>query len=107
MEYRARRFTQSTKWSDGIDASKQNTLMTKANPCGIAGAERMYPCRLGSFWGRPVGSDQRPAPLLMEALTTRLLQLDVRFYGSMPLAKFWPEEVTNRTSTVADTCHRI
>src|SRR5215468_3502948 len=47
----------------------------------------------GSFWGRPVGADiKSPSTYsFMECFDYPFYEtLDVRFYGSMPLAKFWP-----------------
>ena len=50
---------------------------------------------VGSFWGRPVGSRSqrlRPVFSFMECYDYPYFEtLDVRFYGSMPLIKFWPE----------------
>lgn len=48
----------------------------------------------GTFWGRPVGSDLRaPATFaLLECFDYAYYgTLDVRFYGSLPLVRFWPE----------------
>ena len=63
----------------------------------------------GSFWGRPVGSDAKtPATLLSwSALTIRYYStLDVRFYGSMPLVKFWPDIDKQVLRQFADTVPR-
>ncbi|MGC2300632.1 MAG: non-lysosomal glucosylceramidase [Acidobacteriaceae bacterium] len=48
----------------------------------------------GTFWGRPVGSDPKtPATFaLLECFDYAYYgTLDVRFYGSLPLVKFWPQ----------------
>jgi len=48
----------------------------------------------GSFWGRPVGADKK-TPYTFSLLEcfdyAYYATLDVRFYASMPLLKFWPE----------------
>src|SRR5260370_39886549 len=55
----------------------------------------LYPLAdLGSFWGRPIGSSPQAPPVysFMECYDYPYYEtLDVRFYGSMPLLKFWPE----------------
>ena len=48
----------------------------------------------GSLWGRPVASDRRTPNTFgfLECFDYPFYAtLDVRFYGSMPLAKFWPD----------------
>jgi non-lysosomal glucosylceramidase len=48
----------------------------------------------GTFWGRPAGSDPKtPATFaLLECFDYAYYgTLDVRFYGSLPLVKFWPQ----------------
>jgi len=48
----------------------------------------------GSFWGRPEGADKKtPASFaLLECFDYAYYgTLDVRFYASLPLVKFWPE----------------
>ena len=48
----------------------------------------------GTFWGRPVGSDAKlPASFaLLECFDyAYYATLDVRFYASLPLLKFWPQ----------------
>jgi non-lysosomal glucosylceramidase len=60
----------------------------------------------GSFWGRPVGSDPKIAHTFafMECFDYPFYAtLDVRFYGSMPLAKFWPEIDKQELRQFADT----
>ena len=49
---------------------------------------------LGSFWGRPLGSNPQTPPVysFLECYDYAYYEtLDVRFYGSMPLLKFWPD----------------
>jgi non-lysosomal glucosylceramidase len=60
----------------------------------------------GSFWGRPVGSDPKTPNTFsfMECFDYPYYgTLDVRFYGSMPLAKFWPEIDKQELRQFADT----
>lgn len=60
----------------------------------------------GSFWGRPVGADAKtPATYsFMECFDYPYYEtLDVRFYGSMPLAKFWPDIEKQVMRNFADT----
>src|ERR1035438_6124200 len=48
----------------------------------------------GSLWGRPVASDAKTPNTFcfLECFDYPFYAtLDVRFYGSMPLAKFWPD----------------
>ena len=47
----------------------------------------------GTFWGRQVGSDQNPPSFaLLECFDyAYYATLDVRFYASLPLLKFWPD----------------
>jgi non-lysosomal glucosylceramidase len=48
----------------------------------------------GALWGRPVGAPKStpPAFTYLECFDYPFYDsLDVRFYGSMPLAKFWPD----------------
>src|SRR5258708_35675258 len=66
----------------------------------------LYPLAdLGSFWGRPIGSSPQAPPVysFMECFDYPYFEtLDVRFYGSMPLVKFWPGSVKKGLRGFAD-----
>jgi non-lysosomal glucosylceramidase len=60
----------------------------------------------GTFWGRPAGSDRKNSPsfALLECFDYAYYgTLDVRFYASMPLLKFWPEIDRQVLREFADT----
>src|SRR5215475_9623916 len=60
----------------------------------------------GSFWGRPVDADAKTPNTysFMECFDYPFYEtLDVRFYGSMPLAKFWPDIEKQVMRDFADT----
>ncbi len=63
----------------------------------------------GTFWGRPVGSDKNlPASFaLLECFDyAYYATLDVRFYASLPLLKFWPQIDKDVLREFADTVSR-
>jgi len=63
-------------------------------PCGMLFNEMYILSDGGTFWGRPVGSDPKTPHsfAFMECFDYPYYgTLDVRFYGSMPLLKFWPD----------------
>lgn len=63
-------------------------------PVGGFGAGTFSRTYRGTFWGRPSGSDPKSAPTfaLLECFDYAYYgTLDVSFYGSMPLLKFWPD----------------
>jgi non-lysosomal glucosylceramidase len=84
-------------WSAAIDAWQAPYVDDESKPLWYRGMlfNELYPLAdLGSFWGRPVGSDPRQPPVyaFMECYDYPYYEtLDVRFYGSMPLVKFWPD----------------
>ena len=85
----------------------------KASRCGIAECCSTNFTSLtdgGSFWGRPVDRDPKQASTYSfhGVLTTIPIYetLDVRFYGSMPLMKFWPEIEKEVMREFADTVPR-
>jgi len=60
----------------------------------------------GSFWGRPVGADKKTPSTysFMECFDYPYYEtLDVRFYGSLPLVKFWPDIDKQVMRDFADT----
>jgi len=101
--------TNAAKWSDAIDAWQAPYVNDETKPLWYRGAlfnELYTVADTGSFWGRPVGSDPK-APstfTFMECFDYPYYgTLDVRFYGSMPLAKFWPELDKQELRQFADT----
>jgi non-lysosomal glucosylceramidase len=89
--------TNASAWSNAIDAWQAPYINDEAKPLWYRGMlfnELYVLADGGSFWGRPVGSDRKTLPVysFMECYDYPYYEtLDVRFYGSMPLLKFWPE----------------
>ena len=89
--------THSAAWSNAIDAWQAPYINDESKPLWYRGMlfNELYTLTdTGSFWGRPEGSDKKlPATFaFMECFDyPYYATLDVRFYGSMPLAKFWPD----------------
>src|SRR5260370_17006547 len=87
----------ASAWSDAIDAWQAPYVIDESKPLWYRGMLFNELCPLadlGSFWGRPVGSDpQAPSVYsFMECYDYPFYEtLDVRFYGSMPLLKFCPQ----------------
>jgi len=87
----------ASEWSDAIAAWQAPYVNDESKPLWYRGMlfNELYPLAdLGSFWGRPVGSDPKQPPVysFMECYDYPYYEtLDVRFYGSMPLLKFWPD----------------
>ncbi|ADV81312.1 GH116 family glycosyl hydrolase [Terriglobus saanensis] len=85
------------EWSDAIDAWQKPTITDESKPLWYRGMlfNELYALTDGgTFWGRPVGSDKKlPASFaLLECFDYAYYgTLDVRFYASLPLLKFWPE----------------
>lgn len=83
-------------WSGAIDAWQSKYVSDESKPSWYRGMlfNELYPLADGgAVWGRPVGSDpKQPATYsFMECYDYPFYEtLDVRFYGSMPLIKFWP-----------------
>ena len=87
----------ASAWSDAIDAWQAPYVNDESKPDWYRGMlfnELYVLADTGAFWGRPVGSDLKAPPVysFMECYDYPFYEtLDVRFYGSMPLLKFWPE----------------
>jgi len=87
----------ASAWSEAIDAWQSPYINDESKPLWYRGMlfNELYPLAdLGSFWGRPVDSDPKAPPVysFMECYDYPYYEtLDVRFYGSMPLLKFWPD----------------
>jgi non-lysosomal glucosylceramidase len=87
----------ATAWSDALDAWQAPYVNDERKPLWYRGMlfNELYALTDGgSFWGRPVGAD-RKVPYTFALLEcfdyAYYATLDVRFYASMPLLKFWPE----------------
>lgn len=102
----------STVWSDAIDRWQAPTVNDETKPLWYRGMlfNELYDLADGgSFWGRPVGSDPKAPPTFgyMECFDYPYYStLDVLFYGSMPLVKFWPEIDKQVLRQFADTVPR-
>ncbi|MCU1242894.1 MAG: Glucosylceramidase [Candidatus Acidoferrum typicum] len=87
----------AASWSEAIDAWQAPYINDESKPLWYRGMlfnELYVLADLGSFWGRPVGSNPQAPPVysFMECYDYPYYEtLDVRFYGSMPLLKFWPD----------------
>ena len=87
----------ASAWSDAIDAWQAPYINDESKPLWYRGMlfnELYVLTDGGTFWGRPAGSDRKnPASFaLLECFDYAYYgTLDVRFYASMPLLKFWPE----------------
>ena len=87
----------ASSWSDAIDKWQARYVNDDSKPLWYRGMlfnELYVLADAGSFYGRPVGSDPKAPPVysFMECYDYPYYEtLDVRFYGSMPLLKFWPD----------------
>ena len=99
----------AAQWSDAIDAWQAPYVNDESKPLWYRGMlfnELYILADGGSFWGRPVGSDPKTPESFdfMECFDYPFYAtLDVRFYGSMPLAKFWPDLDKQVMRQFADT----
>jgi non-lysosomal glucosylceramidase len=99
----------ATAWSEAIDTWQAPYIKDESKPLWYRSMlfNEMYVLADGgSFWGRPAGSDAKASPVysFMECYDYPFFEtLDVRFYGSMPLLKFWPEIEKNVMREFADT----
>jgi non-lysosomal glucosylceramidase len=99
----------ASAWSEAINAWQAPYINDESKPLWYRGMlfnELYVLADGGSFWGRPVGSDPKlPAVYsFMECYDYPYYEtLDVRFYGSMPLIKFWPDIEKNVMREFADT----
>jgi non-lysosomal glucosylceramidase len=96
-------------WSDAIDAWQSRYVKDDSKPLWYRGMlfNELYPLADGgAVWGRPIGVDaKQPATYsFMECYDYPFYEtLDVRFYGSMPLIKFWPDIEKGVMREFADT----
>jgi len=102
----------ASTWSDEIDAWQAPYVSDESKPLWYRGMlfNELYTLTDGgSFWGRPVGSDSKAPPsfALLECFDYAYYgTLDVRFYASLPLLKFWPEIDKQVLREFADTVPR-
>jgi non-lysosomal glucosylceramidase len=102
----------SSKWSDEIDTWQAKYINDESKPLWYRGMlfnELYIIADGGSFWGRQVDSDPKTPQTFtfMECYDYPFYgTLDVRFYGSMPLTKFWPELDKQELRQFADTVPR-
>jgi non-lysosomal glucosylceramidase len=96
-------------WSEKIDAWQAPYANDESKPAWYRGMlfNELYPLAdSGTVWGRPVGADPKtPATYsFMECYDYPFYEtLDVRFYGSMPLIKFWRDIEKQVMRDFADT----
>ena len=85
------------EWSDAIAAWQKPIAEDASKPLWYRGAlfnELYYLADGGTLWGRPVGADSSVPPSFayLECFDYPMYNtLDVFFYGSMPLVKWWPD----------------
>ncbi len=102
----------ASAWSSAIDAWQAPYIQDESKPLWYRGMlfnELYVLADSGTFWGRPVGSDKKLPPrfAFLECFDyPYYATLDVRFYGSMPLVKFWPEIDKQVLRQFADTVPR-
>jgi len=99
----------AAKWSDAIDAWQAPYVNDGNKPLWYRGElfnELYILADGGSVWGRPVSAKAGTPEsfAFLECFDYPFYgTLDVRFYGSMPLAKFWPEIDKQELREFADT----
>jgi non-lysosomal glucosylceramidase len=112
LKVAAEGLTHAAEWSDAIDAWQAPYINDTSKPEWYR-AELFNELYIltdgGSFWGRPVGADPK-SPALFSFLECYdypyYSTLDVRFSGSMPLVKFWPDLDKQEMRTFAETVLR-
>ena len=99
----------ATSWSDAIDTWQSPTINDESKPLWYRGMlfNELYTLTDGgTFWGRQVGADPKlpPSFALLECFDYVYYgTLDVRFYASLPLLKFWPDIDKQVLREFADT----
>src|SRR5277367_762582 len=112
LKIAAEGLTHAAEWSDAIDAWQAPYVNDASKPEWYRGElfnELYVLTDGGSFWGRPVGADPKSSPMFsfMECYDYPYYStLDVRFSGSMPLVKFWPDLDKQEMRTFAETVLR-
>lgn len=96
-------------WSDAIDRWQSPFVNDESKPLWYRGMlfNELYALTDGgTFWGRQAGSDKNAAAsfALLECFDyAYYATLDVAFYASLPLLKFWPEIDKQVLREFADT----
>ncbi|HET6178884.1 MAG TPA: non-lysosomal glucosylceramidase [Candidatus Sulfotelmatobacter sp.] len=99
----------AAKWSDAIDAWQSPIASDESKPLWYRGElfnELYIVADGGSLWGRPVGSEPKSPHTFgfLECFDYSFYDtLDVLFYGSMPMLKFWPDLDKQVLRQFADT----
>ncbi len=99
----------ASEWSDAIDAWQAPYVDDESKPLWYRGMlfnELYVLTDGGTFWGRPSRSNRKDPPsfALLECFDYAYYgTLDVRFYASMPLLKFWPDIDKQVLREFADT----
>lgn len=102
----------ASAWSAAIDVWQGSYVNDESKPSWYRSMlfNELYPLADGgAVWGRPVDAQTKQAPTysFMECYDYPYYEtLDVRFYGSMPLIKFWPEIEKGVMKEFADTVPR-
>lgn len=102
----------ATEWSEAIDRWQAPYINDDSKPLWYRGMlfNELYTLADGgTFWGRPVASNKTlPASFaLLECFDyAYYATLDVRFYASLPLLKFWPDIDKQVLRQFADTVPR-
>jgi non-lysosomal glucosylceramidase len=102
----------ASEWSDAIDAWQKPYVNEDSKPDWYRAMlfNELYTLTDGgTFWGRAQGSDKNAPPTfaLLECFDYAYYgTLDVRFYASMPLLKFWPDIDKRVLREFADTVPR-
>jgi non-lysosomal glucosylceramidase len=96
-------------WSSALDAWQAPYINDESKPLWYRGMlfnELYVLTDGGTFWGRPEASDKNaPASFaLLECFDyAYYATLDVRFYASLPLLKFWPQTEKQELHEFAET----
>lgn len=102
----------ASAWSSALDTWQSPYINDETKPLWYRGMlfNELYTLTDGgTFWGRPAGSDQKlPASFaLLECFDyAYYATLDVRFYASLPLLKFWPQIEKQEIREFAETVSR-
>jgi non-lysosomal glucosylceramidase len=112
LKIAAEGLSKAAAWSDALDAWQSPYVNDSSKPEWYRSAlfnELYILADGGSFWGRPVGSSpgSDESFSFMECYDYPYYStLDVRFYGSIPLVKFWPDLDKREMRTFAETVMR-
>ena len=99
----------AAEWSDEVDKWQSPYIDDESKPLWYRGMlfNELYALTDGgTFWGRQVDSDPKSPPsfALLECFDYAYYgTLDVRFYASLPLLKFWPDIDKRVLREFADT----